>query len=396
MFLKIRTHQVQRCFKSTLIRTFTATDPIHTKQTVHFRTKIAMILGSIVAGTAFYFSHKDDLAVSTADSVFSAFYQGRGFNVDSDKKATIVREDLNKKLLAYSNPRKSISMRLWWVREGLASPQRCARSSPPLASQETIGLKDEIVGGVRRYLSGHSKEEKESDMNYEPLATHSKRLRNALLEAASAFKKKHKRPLVLVIDSADRLAEKEPEFLEIFQDFAKDCACEGTLRIVFIFRDGSALPLLQGCSAWSRAEEPLEVGEISDEDAVKYLVSKSVPEPNAKRAVNELTGGLFMELNKYVQVHSTKTIEALIEDKNDVIVKVLKELQLPVSHPLFVKINQGKVIRAGKALDYDVNNEQIGLLLAANILAAHPSTSTYTYTFHDRHTANFFARMLKE
>eukprot|EP01039_Chlorochromonas_danica_P001489 gene1489-1623_t len=389
MFLKIRTHQVQRCFKSTLIRTFTATDPIHTKQTVHFRTKIAMILGSIVAGTAFYFSHKDDLAVSTADSVFSAFYQGRGFNVDSDKKATIVRSGkstaVRKVIASLGEPRGVVYFN---------TPDNPRYFSVQLA--KTIGLKDEIVGGVRRYLSGHSKEEKESDMNYEPLATHSKRLRNALLEAASAFKKKHKRPLVLVIDSADRLAEKEPEFLEIFQDFAKDCACEGTLRIVFIFRDGSALPLLQGCSARSRAEEPLEVGEISDEDAVKYLVSKSVPEPNAKRAVNELTGGLFMELNKYVQVHSTKTIEALIEDKNDVIVKVLKELQLPVSHPLFVKINQGKVIRAGKALDYDVNNEQIGLLLAANILAAHPSTSTYTYTFHDRHTANFFARMLKE
>ena len=92
----------------------------------------------------------------------------------------------------------------------------------------------------------------------------------------------------------------------------------------------------------------------------------------------------------------TETIEDLIEDKNDAIVKVLKELQLPVRHPLFIKINQDKVIRAGKALDYDVNSEQIGLLVARNILAAHPSTSTYTYTFHDRHPANFFARMLKE
>eukprot|EP00981_Chlorochromonas_danica_P004702 scaffold946_cov171-Ochromonas_danica.AAC.2 len=379
---------------------------------------MAMIVGSIVAGTAFYFSHKDELAVSTADSVYSAFYQGRGFNVDSDKKATIVREDLNEQLLAILKPEeidlyavvvgergsgKSTAVRK--VIASLGEPRGVVYFNTPhnprdfsVQLAKTIGLKDEIdlVGGVRRYLSDLGKEEKESDMNYEPLATHSKRLHTALLEAASTFKKKHKRPLVLVIDSADRLAKKEPEFLEIFQDFAKDCACEGTLRIVFISSDGSALPLLQSRSAWSRAEEPLEVGEISDEDAVEYLVSKSVPEPNAKRAVNELTGGLFMELNKYVQVHSMKTIEALIEDKNDAIVKVLKELQLPVSHPLFVKINQDKVVRAGKALDYDVNNEQIGHLLAANILAAHPSTSTYTYTFHDRHAANFFARMLKE
>lgn len=89
--------------------TFTATtDPIHTKlrfriwhdmfewyKMMHFHTKVAMTVGSIVAGTAFYFSHKDELVVSTADSVFSAFYQSRGFNVDADEEATVVREDLN-------------------------------------------------------------------------------------------------------------------------------------------------------------------------------------------------------------------------------------------------------------------------------------------------------------
>lgn len=421
----LRTHQV-RCFRPNLARTFTAIDPIHTKlrfriwhdlferyKKIDLRFKIVMAIGSIATGTAFYFSHRDELVMSRADSVLSAFVQGRGFDVDADEDAIVVRKDLNAQLLAILTPKKIDlyavvvgergSGKSTAVRKVIASlpePRGIIYFNAPASSwkfsielAKTIGFKDEIdmVGGVRRHLSGLSKEEKEPDMKHEPRATFD-RLDSALLEAASTFKRRYKRPLVLVIDSVDILAKKEPEFLGILQDFAKERACIGDLRIVFISSDGSALTMLQSHSAWSRAQDPLEVGEISDEDAVKYLVSKDVPESKAKRAVEELTGGLFADLNKYVQVHNMKTMDVLIADRDNAIDVVLERMELPVNHPLFVKIHQEKVIRTGNALRLGLKQEKIDLLLAANILAAHPNG---TYTFHDRHATNFFAKMLK-
>ena len=86
---------------------------------------------------------------------------------------------------------------------------------------------------------------------------------------------------------------------------------------------------------------PLEVGEISDEDAIIYLVCKGVPESKAKKAVEELTGGLFVELNTYIEEYKKKTFEVIIKEKDNVIDDVLKKIKLSINHPLFIKINQG-------------------------------------------------------
>ncbi len=120
----------------------------------------------------------------------------------------------------------------------------------------------DISGGIKRYFERSNKAESNSDSLSEPMSTFLK-LRKPLLEAAAKYKQKHGRPMVLVIDSVDVLAQKSPDFLGTIQDFAKNCADLGTLRIVFITSDGSALPLLVSRSAWSRAQKPAyEIGEI--------------------------------------------------------------------------------------------------------------------------------------
>jgi hypothetical protein len=42
----------------------------------------------------------------------------------------------------------------------------------------------------------------------------------------------------------DLVAKKDAVFFSDLQDFAKACADNGNLRVVFIFSDGNALPLL--------------------------------------------------------------------------------------------------------------------------------------------------------
>jgi hypothetical protein len=43
---------------------------------------------------------------------------------------------------------------------------------------------------------------------------------------------------VLIVDNADRLAQKHQEILDHFQDFAKDTADDGTTSVVFVLSEG--------------------------------------------------------------------------------------------------------------------------------------------------------------
>jgi hypothetical protein len=43
---------------------------------------------------------------------------------------------------------------------------------------------------------------------------------------------------VLIINNANRLAQKQPRLLDLFQDYAKDTADNGTVSVVFVFSEG--------------------------------------------------------------------------------------------------------------------------------------------------------------
>ncbi|RHZ81271.1 hypothetical protein Glove_122g7 [Diversispora epigaea] len=134
-----------------------------------------------------------------------------------------------------------------------------------------------------------------------------------LLRAANYYMKKYKRPMVLVLDQVDRIAKKDPVFLGILQDFAKDSADGGTLVIVFIASEGLVPQIMKSRrSAWSRAITPFEVGDISDEEAVKFLQDSGIDKKKAEYAVKYLTGGRFTLL-KEVQALNRVNPENLFE-----------------------------------------------------------------------------------
>jgi len=146
-----------------------------------------------------------------------------------------------------------------------------------------------------------------------------------LLRTAAYYMEKYKRPIVLVLDQIDRIAKQDPRFLGILQDFAKDCADKGTIVIVFIASEGlvpqimkcrdvmifniliymvefllNIIPIFTARSAWSRAIT-LDVGDIADKEAVKFLQDSGIDEKKAEDAVKYLTGGRFTLL-KEVQI----------------------------------------------------------------------------------------------
>ena len=352
-----------------------------------------------------------------ADSVLRAFEQGRGLKLFNEDQM-VDRKDLVGVLSLILQPQESKSYvvivgengtgKTTAVRQALFAldfPKGVAYFNCPIVADEfsislarLIGFRDQldVSGGDKRMLEMTTKEEKVPDPKDEPLATFTT-LMQPLVDAAAKFKAKYGRPMVLVIDSADRLAKQCPAFLEILQDFAKDSADEGNLRIVFISSDGSTLPLLMARSSWSRAEKPpFEIGEIPDILAVEYLTKKGVREDEAKLAVANLTGGLFVSLNDFATA-SLKglTYEQLAEQRDRALRRKLLDLKVAPDHALFRQLVKHTNIGTDDALDHGIGigKTQLDLLLKNNILAVHPND---TYTFHDRHTAVWFSREVKK
>ena len=53
---------------------------------------------------------------------------------------------------------------------------------------------------------------------------------------------------VLIIDNANRLAEKQQVLLDLIQDYAKRAADEGTATVVFVLSEGHILSRMMGKS----------------------------------------------------------------------------------------------------------------------------------------------------
>ena len=347
-----------------------------------------------------------------ADSVFRAFEEGRGLEPVVVVDTMVDRKDLVDNLNPILRPLMSKTYvvivgekgtgKSTAVRQGLYAckspkgavyfncPIAVGKFSIELANQVDFLDQGDVSGGAKRSTGSTTKGKKVPDPKDEPLTTFTK-LIQPLTNAAAKFKAKHGRPMVLVIDSADRIAEKNPDFLDELQDFAKDCADGGNLRVVFISNDGLALPLMMARSSWSRADDPYEIGEIPDDQAVKFLMMNGIPEDVAKRAVTNLTGGLFGALNKFV-TSSTKgmTYEQLMEQRDSALDSKLLDLEISVNNALFRHLIKHRSIRTNEARRViGMKKDQLEFLLKNNILVVHPNE---TYTFHDRHIAMWFSR----
>jgi len=55
---------------------------------------------------------------------------------------------------------------------------------------------------------------------------------------AMRYKHEYEKVPVLIIDNANRLAEKQPELLDLFQDYAKAAADRGVATVVFVSSEG--------------------------------------------------------------------------------------------------------------------------------------------------------------
>ena len=212
------------------------------------------------------------------------------------------------------------------------------------------------------------------------------RLQRKLLEVGKAYLAKYKRPPVLVIDAADKIYKKDPDLLFDIQALAKDGADSGCLRVVFVISETSAFEMLQSHSHASRSRTFL-VGEIEDDEAVDYLVSKGINKENATDAVARITGGRFALLNDYIGDHQDGlTNDQVLANYHAATDSALVRMEIEIADELFSVVST-ESLKVGRA-ERMIGPDKLAQLTRENILTVNPSTRLVA--FNSRHVQTFF------
>ena len=122
---------------------------------------------------------------------------------------------------------------------------------------------------------------------------------NLLTKASIQYKEQHQQMPVLFIDGCDTLAKSSPKIFDRLVHLAKVLINDKTLRIVFVSSDGKIIPLIQKSSALNRCAPMQEIGDIKEEQAVKFVCNHQIHTNVAKRVV-DLLGGRLVYLNKAI------------------------------------------------------------------------------------------------
>ena len=112
---------------------------------------------------------------------------------------------------------------------------------------------------------------------------------------AIKYKREYKRAPVLIINNANRLAQKQPGLLDTFQCYAKKATDERTASVVFVSGEGHVPARMTYASEWSRHGHIFKIGDISKEEALQYLKFRKIDEKQAAQ-VYELVGGRITHL----------------------------------------------------------------------------------------------------
>jgi hypothetical protein len=252
---------------------------------------------------------------------------------------------------------------------------------------QILGYREPIEFGStlrRLFVTRETKETSSAPpLRDEPRASWS-RLSPLLKASALSFKAKHGKAPTLVLDAMDLVAKEDPAFFLQVQNFAKACADSGILRVVFVFSDGSALPLLLSSSAETRCDtdQICEISDISDPEAIKYVVDRfELPAKVAAELVTTITGGRFPLLQAYGK--STRPLGEIRAQLDSRVLVDLKLLEVPLTHALLRALLAAQPkggLKAEAVLELMPPGKVEGLL-RRNILAAHPNG---TYSLNNR------------
>lgn len=154
-----------------------------------------------------------------------------------------------------------------------------------------------------------------------------------LAETSKRVKKKGHVPC-LVIDGVDMLAKKNEDLFVKLVDQAKLYANAKKLYLVLVSSEGHIMPLIDKTSSRTRMAKVIQILDIDDGDAIKYLTERGVPQKASKHVVKHV-GGRFVHLKKAVEM---KRLHPTL-DENDLFDQITSELYRLYVRPGRMAIN---------------------------------------------------------
>lgn len=110
------------------------------------------------------------------------------------------------------------------------------------------------------------------------------------------FKKRYGRVPVIIFDNCDSLAKKDKKMLETLQDTAKTAIDDSTWVTVFVGSVGEAPEQMEGRSSLTRASSFIEISDLSEKEAMSYLIEKRKLSEDVAKDVYALYGGRIKSL----------------------------------------------------------------------------------------------------
>ena len=131
----------------------------------------------------------------------------------------------------------------------------------------------------------------------------------------------------------------------------------------------------------------IEIGDLPDDKAVKYLTDRGVSKEHAQDAVANILGGRLIRLHKYAKHWTPSTSNAEYRKGFDTMTgSAIEDAKLPKDHTFFKYIVQHGQIGEDNAKEF-INKEQLVTLVKKNVLSAHDKGIC---TFHSLVVETYF------
>ncbi|RIA90851.1 P-loop containing nucleoside triphosphate hydrolase protein [Glomus cerebriforme] len=210
-----------------------------------------------------------------------------------------------------------------------------------------------------------------------------KRALKAFKRASAVYKKTNPchQPPVIVYDNISHI---DPGILDYLQDDAKKSADGRNYITVFVCSEGSVPRRMESRSAWSRAKAVIEIGDLSEEESMKYLTEKrKINEVDTKK-IYELVGGRIIDLKDVADDFLAK--KPFEDTKGQILAKVKQKFESAklLRNQTHHEAGKGVIdaLLKSKEINTDVfreffkDAEEYSEVLKANVFAYHPSRDT--------------------
>ncbi|CAI2195112.1 2983_t:CDS:2 [Funneliformis geosporum] len=183
------------------------------------------------------------------------------------------------------------------------------------------------------------------------------------------------------------MGQKNVEMMEDLQDLAKLYADQSSCVVVFVSSEGTVPRMMMQRSSWSRADQqPIFIGDLTDEEALTYLRKLNIEEKDANQLI-ELLGGRIKDLKTYgYWIQEGKTLKEVrkmvfYSVENDFHqAQIMKgEVNHAIGNVIVEELVKNEKIEYSEFIELVNNKEIADKLIQANVFSYNPENNFVTF-----------------